>query len=450
MSLKVHIQTFGCQMNVHDSERMLRLLEREGGTHTPVPGEADLVVVNTCSVREKAYQKVRSAVGSLGRFAGRGRSRPRPIIAVAGCVARQEGGSWLELCPHVDIVLGPDAIHRLPLHVRAVMDGSPPVVDVEFDGRGEFVDASPVPGERGSGPTAFLTVMKGCSLKCTFCIVPSVRGPMRHRPSLEILAEAERLVASGAREIMLLGQTVNAWQEQAPGDGGAVRDFAWLLVRLDGTPGLGRVRYTSPHPRFVTPSLIEAHARLGTLCEHVHLPVQSGSDRILKRMGRGHGRESFLGVAGSLRAARPGLTISTDLIVGFPGETDEDFAETLDLVERMRFDTFFSFMYSPRPGTAAARWEDDVPAATKHERLLALHALGDRISAENWSGDLGRKLEVLVEGGSRAGDGQLTGRTRTNRIVNFDPGHAGPGLAGRIVDVEITEVMPHCLKGRAV
>ncbi|MBW2261827.1 MAG: tRNA (N6-isopentenyl adenosine(37)-C2)-methylthiotransferase MiaB [Deltaproteobacteria bacterium] len=435
MTDRIHIRTFGCQMNVHDSERMLRLMQDEGWVETSDPGAADLIVVNTCSVREKAYHKVRSAVGRFQPL----KDGPRPpVIAVAGCVARQEGERWLEHCPHVDIVLGPDAVSRLPARVQQIRDGSPPIVDVEFD-EGRPGDFLCLPGSRQAGPTAYLTVMKGCSHRCTFCIVPRVRGSMRHRPAQDILDEARQLVDGGVREVTLLGQTVNAWTS----DG---RDFAWLLGRLDGVEGLERIRYTSPHPIYLTDGLVRAHATLQSLCEHVHLPVQSGSDRVLKRMGRRHDRESYVSRVRALLDI-PGFTLSTDLIVGFPGESEENFQATLDLVEQVGFDTFFSFKYSPRPGTPATRWPDDVPAEVKQERLERLHRLGQTLTQKRFSSDLGRRVEVLVEGPSRSGEGQLTGRTRTNRIVNFTA--PGPDPCGRLVDVEVTRVMPHCLVGNA-
>ena len=435
MGDKVHIRTFGCQMNVHDSERMLRLMLDSGWSETADPQEAGLIVVNTCSVREKAYQKVRSAVGRFRPL----KDGPRPpVIAVAGCVARQEGERWLEHCPHVDIVLGPDAVSRLPERVRQVRDGSPPIVDVEFD-EGRPEDFLSLPGSGRAGPTAYLTVMKGCSHKCTFCIVPQVRGPMRHRPAGDIVDEARRLVEAGACEVTLLGQTVNAWTWEGEG-------FADLLGRLDRVDGLERIRYTSPHPVYVSDALVGAHATLDGLCEHVHLPVQSGSDRVLGRMGRRHGRDSYIASTDAL-LENPGFALSTDLIVGFPGETEEDFEQTLELVERVRFDTFFSFKYSPRPGTPATRWPDDVPAEVKQERLERLHRLGRELTRERFGSDLGRRVQVLVEGPSRSGEGQLTGRTRTNRIVNFTA--SGPDPTGRIVDVEVTQVMPHCLLGTA-
>lgn len=439
MARKVHIRTFGCQMNVHDSARMVALMRSRGWEETADAAEADLIVVNTCSVREKAYRKVRSAVGAfkcLTERAGR-----RPVIAVAGCVARQEGQRWLEYSPHLDIVLGPDAIGRLAHHVEAILDGAPPVVDVQFD-RGRSGDFLPLMGEGGpaEGATAYVTVMKGCSHHCTFCIVPSVRGPMRHRPAADIIQEVRDLVGRGVREVTLLGQTVNAWRE---GD----HDFAWLLGRLDEIQGLRRLRYTSPHPIYMTDSLVDAHGRLPSLCEHVHLPLQSGSDRVLRRMGRRHDREDYRQRIRALREATDGFCVSTDLIVGFPGETEEDFSLTLELVEDVAFDTFFSFMYSVRPGTSAARWPDDVAPEVKKRRLHELHALGDTLTSRLFASDLGRSVPVLVEGPSRAGRGQLTGRTRTNRIVNFTADPEGCRV-GDMVDVVVEQVMPHCLVGR--
>ncbi len=441
---KIHIRTFGCQMNVHDSERMLGAMLGLGWEATDEAADADLIVVNTCSVREKAYHKVRSALGALKPLSDPRRVR-RPIIVVAGCVARQEGERWLDHCPHIDIVLGPDAVSRLATHVGTVMDGGPPVVDVAFD-EGRARDFLTGPG-RATGPTAYVTVMKGCSHHCTFCIVPSVRGPMRHRPSVDIIHEVQCMVDDGAREITLLGQTVNAWCEpgSSPDEG---RDFAWLLGRLDRVAGLARLRYTSPHPIYVTDALVMAHASLASLCEHVHLPVQSGSDRILRRMGRRHDRDHYLRVTDALRDTRPGFCLSTDLIVGFPGETSGDHSMTLDLVERVGFDTFFSFMYSERPGTPAVKLVDDVEPEVKRTRLHELHALGDRLTAARYSADVGRVVQVLVEGESRSGGGQLSGRTRTNRIVNFHPSGLAP-TPGDLVEVTLTDAMPHCLLGES-
>lgn len=436
---KIFIQTFGCQMNVHDSMRIMEIMQGEGYEKAAGPAEADLIIVNTCSVREKAYQKVRSAVGALRRYRNRkGRSL---IIAVAGCVARQEGERWLDMCPYVDIVMGPDALARVARLVRRVKNGEGPVVDVAFD-RGEPGDfPSPVTGGGGGPPTAYITIMKGCDGTCSFCIVPSVRGPERCRPPGDIVRDARTLAGGGTREVCLLGQTVNSWKHGEHG-------FADLLKMLDEVDGIERIRYTSPYPGHVTRALAEAHGELAALCEHVHLPVQSGSSRILTLMNRRYTREDYLDAVGLLKKHCPDIAVSTDLIVGFPGETDEDFEQTLSLVREVEFDTMFSFKYSPRPGTRAAAAKDDVPPEVKQARLRALHALADENTAGRWREDLGRDVEVLVEKKGKF-QGQLSGRTRKNRIVNFthDRNHApGPGY---LVRVNIEEILPHCLRGKA-
>jgi tRNA-2-methylthio-N6-dimethylallyladenosine synthase len=356
---RIFVQTFGCQMNVHDSQRMVEIMAARGYGEARGPGDADLIVVNTCSVREKAYQKVRSAVGALRRCKDR-RGRG-PVIAVAGCVARQEGERWLEMCPHVDIVMGPDALVRIADLVQRVEQGLGPVVDVAFDrGRPEDFASPPVRTGRAAA-SAYVTVMKGCNGACSFCIVPSLRGPERCRPAGDVVRDVRSLVAAGAREVTLLGQTVNSWSA-------AGQSFADLLAMVDAVEGLERIRYTSPYPGYVTMDLARAHGNLASLCEHMHLPVQSGSDRVLGRMNRGYSAGDYLRAVDLLRSRRPDLALSTDMIVGFPGETDEDFERTLDLVRRVGFDTMFSFKYSPRPGTPAADWADDVPAGVKQAR----------------------------------------------------------------------------------
>jgi tRNA-2-methylthio-N6-dimethylallyladenosine synthase len=439
MGEKIFIRTFGCQMNVHDSARIMEIMRQRGFEEAASPAEAGLIVVNTCSVREKAYQKVRSAVGSMRRFRTRGQRSP--VIAVAGCVARQEGRRWLEMCPHVDIVMGPDALIRVAELVRRIREGEGPIVDVDFDdGKpSDFVSPAFPPGRRS--PAASITIMKGCNGACSFCIVPSVRGPERCRPPEDIVGNVRDLVGAGTKEVLLLGQTVNSWRYGEHG-------FADLLNMIDEVGGLARVRYTSPYPGYVTPALAEAHGSLASLCEHVHLPVQSGSNGVLARMNRKYTREDYLEAVGLLKKARPSMALSTDMIVGFPGETDKDFEQTLDLVREVEFDTMFSFKYSPRPGTGAASLDDDVPAKVKQERLEELHRLADQMTAKNWGEDLGREVEVLVEKEGRV-EGQLTGRTRKNRIVNFpaDPS-AGVG-PGDLAAVRIDEILPHSLRGRA-
>ena len=414
-------------------------MELEGYERAAGPADADLVIVNTCSVREKAYQKVRSAVGALKKYKS---SRQSLIIVVAGCVARQEGAKWLEMCPYVDIVMGPDALVRVDRLVRRVKSGEGPIVDVGFDdGRPDDFTSSAA-GMGGVQPSTFVTIMKGCNGECSFCIVPSVRGKERCRPSEDILDDVRKLAGSGTREAYLLGQTVNSWKH---GD----RSFADLLGMINDVEGIRRIRYTSPYPGYVTPGMAQAHGSLESLCEHIHLPVQSGSNRILSLMNRKYTREQYLDTIALLKKHCPGIAVSTDMIVGFPGETREDFGLTLSLVREVRFDTMFSFKYSPRPNTRAGGFDDDVPSEEKQERLLALHALADEMTAFAWKEDLGREREVLVEKKGRE-QGQLMGRTRKNRIVNFTYDEAMNISTGDFVVVRIEEVMPHSLRGRAV
>lgn len=427
-------------MSVHDGQRIGEALRAAGYGDAADPREADVLVLTTCTVREKARQKVRSAIGRLRQLKAR---RAGQVIVVAGCVAQQDGQSLLEDAPHVDVVVGPDHAWRIPglvEHVRATGERLC-VVGFEDPASTSFL---PLGAAAERPVTTFVTVQKGCDERCAFCIVPVVRGPGRCRPAGEVVAEVEALVGRGAREVVLLGQTVNSYRYGSTG-------FAALLAALDAVPGLERIRYESAHPRFLSDDLIEAHATLRTLCEHVHLPVQSGSDAVLARMGRGHGRDDFLRWTSRLRAACPGVGLSTDLFVGFPGETEADFADTLALIDEVGFDAAFTFRYSPRPGTPAAAWADDVPLEVKTDRLRRLQALQSEKTARHLAGLVGATVEVLVEGESKAG-GQLRGRSRRNSVINVDlpPDRAGAdraSLVGELVDVEIVQAGGHSVRG---
>jgi tRNA-2-methylthio-N6-dimethylallyladenosine synthase len=433
------VQTFGCQMNVHDSRRIEEVLSDHGYVATDEPTLADLVVLNTCSVREKAEQKLRSAVGA---YRGLKLQRPDLVIAVAGCVAQQEGEKLLRRVPHLDVVIGPDNIPELPALVEHVRDGSPPLSRTVFDMEApQFLSARPRKEAREI--TSFVTVMKGCDERCTYCIVPYTRGPERYRPADEIVAEIARMVDGGVREVMLLGQTVNSWHPGGAGEGES--QFPALLRRIAReVPGLLRLRYTSPHPRHLTPELIEAHAELSVLCKHVHMPVQSGSDRMLKRMLRRYTAADYLARIAALRARVPGLTLSSDVIVGFPGETEEDFAATLALVRAAGFVSLFGFKYSPRPYTPALKLEDDVSEEQKDERLQRLFALAAEQQTLHLHGLLGTAQEVLIESRDQNHPQRYSGRSARNELVHVDaPEGADP--RGSIVKARVLEAFKHSL-----
>jgi tRNA-2-methylthio-N6-dimethylallyladenosine synthase len=447
------IKTFGCQMNVHDSERIDETLRDAGYVLAPEPKSADLIVINTCSVREKAEHKLRSLVGTLADLKA---ERPEVVIAVAGCLAQQEGDKLLSQMKLIDVVLGPDNIIELPRLVEAVQGGAPPIARTVFDiDEPVFLRARPDP-QRGVAPTAFVTVMKGCDERCSFCIVPHTRGPERYRSSSEIVEEIRTLVGVGVREVTLLGQTVNSYRDPqhalAPAPLADANDvdeseFAALLRRIaECVPDLARLRYTSPHPRHVTPSLIAAHRDLDVLARHVHLPVQSGSNRMLKRMIRRYTKEEYVERAARLRAARADLTLSTDIIVGFSGETDEDFQATLDLVREVAFSGLFGFKYSQRPYTPAQKLADDVPESTKGARLTELFALSEDLLRGKLARLVGSIQRVLVEGESKAGSSKVTGRTERNEIVHIADDH-GVSLIGEVVEVRIARSFKHSLEG---
>lgn len=422
-------------MNRHDSARLVERLVAAGFEPVDVEAEADLIVVNTCAVREKAAHKARSLVGRLlAERAG----RPGRRVIVAGCVAQQLGERFLEMFPDLAGVVGPDRLDDL-IRLAASPDARGPRVAVGFDDGGPERFPAARPDVRAPGPTAFVTVSKGCSQRCTFCIVPSVRGPLRTRPPEDVVAETARLVEHGVREVTLIGQAVN---DYVHGDAG----FADLLARVGSVRGLERLRYTSPHPRFVDERTARAHAEVPALCGHVHLPVQSGSDAVLHRMARRYDRRGYLDVVASLRRARPGITFGTDVIVGFPGETEGQFAETLFLLEEVGFVQVFSFAYSPRPGTAAARWADDVSAEAKSERLARLQAAADRIAARHRAAQVGREVDVLLEGPSDRGGGTAQGRTVHQDVVHVRARSGDvPGPPGASVRAVVVEALPHCL-----
>ncbi len=446
------VQTFGCQMNVHDSRRIEEVLRASGYREASEPALADLLLVNTCSVREKAEHKLMSLLGTFRPFK---EARRGTVLAVAGCVAQQEGERLLRRAPFVDIVLGPDNIPELPALIREVEQGAPPITRTVFDmDDPQFLRAKPQADRREI--TAYVTVMKGCDERCTFCIVPHTRGSERYRAADEIVGEIGDLVAGGVREVTLLGQTVNSWHEpgaeaQASRAESKMADsssqFAELLRRIAReTPELARLRYTSPHPRHITPELVAAHAELDVLPAHVHLPVQSGSDRVLRRMARRYTADEYVARTDALKKAKPGLTLSTDFIVGFPGETEEDFQLTLELVRRVEFVAAFAFKYSPRPYTPALKLGDEVSEQVKDERLARLFALVDAQQQAHLGSLLGHELEVLVEGPSPGDTGRFAGRSERNEIVHviapegYDP-------SGELVRVTIDQPFRHSLSG---
>jgi tRNA-2-methylthio-N6-dimethylallyladenosine synthase len=438
MAGKLYIKTHGCQMNEYDSDRMAEVLAASHGLElTDDEGSADVILVNTCSIREKAQEKVFS---QLGRWRPLKERRPGVVIGVAGCVASQEGENILRRAPYVDMVFGPQTIHRLPKMLDQVRDSGRPAVDTSFPEIEKF-DHLPVPGARG--PSAFVSTMEGCSKYCTFCVVPYTRGDEVSRPLDDVIAEVAALEAQGVREINLLGQNVNAYRG-AMHDGGTA-DLAMLIRYVAAFDGIERIRFTTSHPVEFSDRLIEAYADVPKLADYLHLPVQSGSDRILALMKRGHTVLEYKDRIRRLREARPGLSLSSDFIVGFPGETERDFDDTLKLVRDLGFDQSFSFVYSARPGTPAASLPDSVPLAEKKDRLRRLQDQLNRQAAAISERMVGTTERVLVEGPSRKNPNELAGRTENNRVVNF-PGPAS--LIGRFVDLEITAALSNSLRGR--
>jgi len=437
------LQTFGCQMNVHDSRRIAEVLSSHDYRVTDNPKNADLIIFNTCSVRDKAEHKLISAVGALRSLK---KKRSDRIIAIAGCMAQQYSEALLKKIDFIDLVVGPDNIDKLPLLIDQVEKSGRKVVQTVFDlERPRFLRAVAQP--RTNEVTAYVTVMKGCNERCAFCIVPSTRGSERYRPAYEILEEVQQLVQDGIREVMLLGQTVNSWYDpdrKAESEGA---DFAALLHRIAAeVPGLLRLRYTAPHPRYVTNELVRAHAELEVLPRHVHLPVQSGSDRVLKRMVRRYRRATFIEKAQALLKARPGLTLSTDFIVGFPGETEQDFEQTLSLVREVGFVTAFAFKYSPRPGTAALKLDGPVPEETKSLRLARLFELVEAQQLAHHKTLVNSKTYVLLEGPNAKETNSYSGRSHRHEIVHVRVPQ-GRNLTGRLVEVVIEQAHQHSLVG---
>lgn len=435
--MKLFVRTFGCQMNVHDSERIQEIMLAAGYELAAAPSDADVLVVNSCTVREKAWHK---AISEAGRLGVQKRSRKEVLVVVAGCVAEQEKERVFKLVPVVDLVVGPDRYPQLPAMLEEVRREGRKLARHGFDA-GAPEDFLPTRPQGGGRPaSAYVTVMKGCSEQCSYCIVPSVRGPRRSRPAVDILSEAQLLVAEGARELTLLGQTVNSYRD-------GELTFARLLREVDKLAGLKRLRFTSPHPRFMSDEAIACFGGLASLCESLHLPVQSGSDAVLARMKRRYTADHYRRVTQGLRNSCPEIALSTDIIVGYPGETDAEFHETLRLIEDVNFASAFSFKYSTRPGTPAADLPDDVPEQVKAHRLAQVHELIERQSDAARAAEVGRTVEVLVEGKGR-NPGQASGRTRKNQIVNFVPNtRLAQDLVGELVQVLVKQALPHSLEG---
>ena len=431
--MKLYIKTFGCQMNEHDSERMLALLEVCGYQETKRWEEADVILVNTCTVREKPEQK---AYSILGRFQQIKEYKPYAIIGITGCVAQQRGEELLARMPALDFVLGPGKIHTLPDILRDMEKGKRGICSLGFE-NGYPVNL-PIPHTKQL--RAYVTIMQGCDNFCSYCIVPSVRGRERSRPSNQILAEIDALVQRGTKEVMLLGQNVNSYAKHNP----AELTFHQLLAKIDAIPGLERIRFTTSHPKDLTEELIEDFRALEHLCEHFHLPFQTGSNAVLEKMNRGYTREKYLTQVRTLREVTPQISITADVMVGFPGEGDDDFTQTLELVEEVEFDGLFSFKYSPRQGTRAAQWKNDVPLTVKQRRLAILQELQRGITLKKNKRLEGTIKEVLVEGSSRKSPHTMMGRTRCNRIVNI-PG--GSEMVGELFTVKITEGLQNSLRG---
>ena len=453
MIKKLFIKTFGCQMNEYDSDKMADVLRVcEGMERTDRPEEADVILFNTCSIREKAEEKVFS---DLGRVRPLKQAKPGLLIGVGGCVASQEGEVIMKRAPYVDVVFGPQTLHRLPQLLQARRDTGRPQMDISFPEIEKF-DHLPAPVlslpdlSRSGGPqvasgAAFVSIMEGCSKYCTYCVVPYTRGEEMSRPVADVMRDVEELVAQGVKEITLLGQNVNAYCG-ATEDGDTV-DFAFLLQAVAALEGIDRLRYTTSHPREMTQRLIDVYATTPKLVSHLHLPVQSGSDRILAAMKRGHTALEYKSIIRRVRAARPDICITSDFIVGFPGETEQDFEATMKLIDDVGFDVSFSYLYSPRPGTPAAELNDDTPPEEKSARLARLQARIDELEQQVNQSMLGTVQRVLIEGVSKKDALELAGRTDNNRVVNFC---GTSDLIGRFVEVKITQVVRHTLRGELI
>ena len=448
MQKKVFIKTFGCQMNEYDSDKMADVLGASDGlVRTDTPDDADVILFNTCSVREKAQEKVFS---DLGRLKELKRAKPELIIGVGGCVASQEGEAIVKRAPHVDMVFGPQTLHRLPQMIQLRRHTGAAQVDISFP---EIEKFDHLPPAKVDGPIAYVSIMEGCSKYCSYCVVPYTRGEEVSRRFEDVLTEVAGLAAQGVKEIMLLGQNVNAYRGAM--ENGDIADFALLLEYVAELPGIERLRFVTSHPKEFTQRLIDAYAKIPQLVNHLYLPVQHGSDRILQAMKRGYTGLEYKSIIRRIKAVRPDIAISSDFIVGFPGETDADFEAMMKLVEDVGFDNSFSFIFSKRPGTPAANLEDDTPHDVKLARLQRLQALIDANTRKTSAAMVGTVQRILVEGPSKKGvnaDGQpeLQGRTENNRAVNFAPGAAGDALIGQLVDVRITESLDYSLRGDLV
>ena len=437
MARKLFIKTFGCQMNEYDSSRMADALnESHGLERTEDPADADVLLLNTCSVRDKAQEKVFS---ELGRWRKIKHKRPELVIGVGGCVASQEGEAILERAPYVDMIFGPQTLHRLPEMLRDTEKLRKPSVDVSFP---EIEKFDRLPEQKVDGPTAYVSIMEGCSKYCTFCVVPFTRGEEVNRPFDDVIAEVAGLAAQGVREVNLLGQNVNAYRGVM--HDGDIADLALLITYVAAIDGIDRIRYTTSHPVEMNDSLINVYAEVPELVSHLHLPVQSGSDSILAAMKRNHTAKDYIEMIERLRIVRPDLSMSSDFIIGFPGETDEEFEATMELIEKIGFDQCYSFIYSPRPGTLAADMDDAVPLDVKQARLKRLQARINDMAAAISDSMVGTVQRVLVTRASRKDDSEMSGRTENNRVVNF-PGDAS--LIGQFVDLKITEARPNSLRG---
>ena len=442
MSRKVFIKTFGCQMNEYDSDKMADVLgAAQGYEQTTDIEEADLVVFNTCSVREKAQEKVFSDLGRVKHLKKKGVQ-----IAVGGCVASQEGEAIIARAPYVDVVFGPQTLHRLPQLLDQRVALKKPQVDISFP---EIEKFDHLPPARVEGSSAFVSIMEGCSKYCSYCVVPYTRGEEINRPLDDVLTEVAGLTAQGVKEITLLGQNVNAYRGSM-GNTPEIADFALLIEYIAEIPGVERIRYTTSHPNEFTQRLVEVYAKVPQLVSHLHLPVQHGSDRILMAMKRGYTAMEYKSTIRKLRAVRPDISMSSDFIVGFPGETEEDFGKLMKLITDIGFDASFSFIFSPRPGTPAANLPDDTPHEVKLRRLQHLQATVEDNVRRIGESRVGTLQRILVEGASRKSAAELMGRTECNRIVNFDAGPLGQRLVGQMIDVRITEALPHSLRGQVL
>jgi tRNA-2-methylthio-N6-dimethylallyladenosine synthase len=438
-SKKVFIKTFGCQMNEYDSDKMADVLAAaEGYEPTTDVEQADLILFNTCSVREKAQEKVFSDLGRVKHLKARG-----VMIGVGGCVASQEGAAIIERAPYVDVVFGPQTLHRLPQMLAQRKHERRPQVDISFP---EIEKFDHLPPARVEGATAFVSIMEGCSKYCSYCVVPYTRGEEVSRPFDDVLVEVAGLADQGVKEVTLLGQNVNAYRG-AMGETSEIADFALLIEYVAEIPGIERIRYTTSHPNEFTQRLIDVYARVPQLVNHLHLPVQHGSDRILMAMKRGYTAMEYKSTVRKLRVVRPNLSLSSDFIVGFPGETEDDFNKMMKLIDDVGFDSSFSFVFSPRPGTPAAALHDDTPQERKLARLQHLQAVIEANQRRIGQSLVGSVQKILIEGNARKDASELMGRTECNRIVNFK---GQPRLIGQMVDVHITQAYPHSLRAEVV